>query len=175
MVVDGTSQAPWRACYTRSRHEKKVSERLERAGFEVFLPLVDQKREWHDRATIVEMPLFPSYLFARFDGCQLGQVMRTAGVATVVRFHGRLAAVPSHEIENIRRQVSGLDVSGHPLERRPALEDGDRVRVVERPFEGVEGIVAERRGERRVLVGGSETLGQGLKLELSVPSLEAVA
>lgn len=174
MIEQETKHEPWRACYTRSRHEKKVSDRLGRAGFEVFLPLVDQKREWHDRVKLVEMPLFPSYLFARFGERQLSQIMGTAGVAAVVRFHGSLASVPIREIENVRRLVEGFGEGDVPIERSAPIEAGSRVQVVEGPFEGLEGTVAERRGRNRVLVAGSETLGQGLRLELAESSLKAV-
>lgn len=174
-AVASRSRSEWRACYTRARHEKKVCERLTRDGFQVYLPLVDQVREWHDRTKVVEMPLFPSYLFARFGERELARVLGTAGVATIVRFQDRLGSIPVREIENVRRLVAGLGDSGTLLERCPVFETGDRVRVVAGPFEGIEGTMVEGRGKSRILVAGSETLGQGLRLELEASSLEAVS
>ena len=55
--------ARWYACYTRSRHEKRVAERLRQRGHTVFLPLVERVRQWHDRKKRVPWPLFPSYVF----------------------------------------------------------------------------------------------------------------
>ena len=51
-------QAQWYAIRTRSRHEKMVSDQLERQGIENFLPLVKHSRQWSDRVKEVELPLF---------------------------------------------------------------------------------------------------------------------
>ena len=53
----------WYAAYTRSRHEKRVLDRLQAMSIECFLPLCNTLSRWKDRNMFVQLPLFPGYLF----------------------------------------------------------------------------------------------------------------
>lgn len=157
----------WYACYTKGRHEKQVSRLLDERGFEVFLPVVSRLRRWHDREKVVEFPLFPSYVFARCHGTDLGRVIATPGVVEVVRFDGRPVAVPDEEIANIKRLSAGLSPDGPEPEVGPMLSAGQRVRITEGPLRDVRGIVARRPTQRRlVIVIGVTAINQGLRVEL---------
>ena len=52
----------WRAVYTKPRSEKKVAERLEEQGSEVYCPTQINLRQWSDRKKKVSAPVFPSYV-----------------------------------------------------------------------------------------------------------------
>jgi hypothetical protein len=39
----------WYVMYTRSRAEKKVADMLAEEGVEVYLPMVEELRQWSDR------------------------------------------------------------------------------------------------------------------------------
>ena len=71
-AVDMPEPLPWYALQTKARHEKVVSNYLKMQGVEEFLPLYKSRREWSDRVTVVELPLFGGYIFCRtgteFDG-----------------------------------------------------------------------------------------------------------
>src|SRR5438046_3559144 len=56
----------WYAIQTRSRHEEFVDSQLKQRGVTTFLPLVNELRRWSDRQKLVQLPLFSSYVFARF-------------------------------------------------------------------------------------------------------------
>src|SRR6266550_174131 len=58
---------PWFAVQTRARYENFAAKQLGGRGYEVFLPLYPCKRRWSDRMHEFEMPLFPGYLFCRFN------------------------------------------------------------------------------------------------------------
>lgn len=161
----------WYACYTRARHEKKVDRVLRDRGLESYLPTMPRERQWKDRRKIVEWPIFPSYVFARFTLQDVHRVLTTPGVATIVRHGEHPTPIPQAELENVRRFVEALTESGTEADVRPMVEEGQRVRVVEGPFEGVEGIVLERRTRWRVLVG-LESIGQGLEVDLDGRVLE---
>ena len=150
---DEEGERAWYACYTRARHEKRVNARLEERGFDTFLPLVPRVRQWHDREKVVQWPLFPSYVFARFDLGSLADVLRTPGVSTVVRFNGRPVPVPQEEIDSVRRFVDALqDRESEGWEPEPLVE---------------------RRGRQRALIQiGVEAIGQGVKVEVDANSLE---
>ena len=57
----------WFAVRTATGREKSVSQQLQSKGYEDFLPQYRSKRQWSDRTKDVEIPLFPGYLFCRFD------------------------------------------------------------------------------------------------------------
>jgi transcription antitermination factor NusG len=160
----------WYACYTRARHEKRVDEQLERRGFETYLPLLTQERQWSDRRKRVEFPMFPGYVFGRFKLEQLHDVLTVPGVATVIRHNGVPSPIHDEELENVRRFVAALAETGQVPDRSP-LEPGQPVRVTCGPFTGIQGVIVERRGRRRVLVG-LETIGQGMEIDIDGESLE---
>lgn len=164
----------WYACYTRARHEKRVEGLLRERGIESYLPQVTRTRQWKDRRKRVGFPLFPGYVFGHFTLRQLHPVLSTPGVSTIIRINGYPTPIPGADIENVRRFVAALEATGTEPEVRPFLSAGQRVRVADGPFEGVEGVVIEQRGRRRVLVG-LEAIGQGLEVDIPVRLLDAIA
>ncbi len=163
----------WYACYTRARHEKRVERQLEERGFESWLPVVERDRQWSDRTKRVEFPVFPSYVFCRFPASRIHEILTVPGVSTVVRIDGRPAAIRDEEMENIRRFVDALGSSQLEPEPVPFIREGQPVRVVDGPFEGVTGIAVERRGRRRVLVG-LDAIRQGFEVDVPAASLEPI-
>ncbi|MEX0892692.1 MAG: UpxY family transcription antiterminator [Gemmatimonadota bacterium] len=161
----------WYACYTRSRHEKRVETMLCRGGFESFLPLVPRETQWKDRKKVVAWPLFPSYVFGRFRETEIHRVLGIPGLATVVRSNGRPVAIHPDEIENVRCFANALVNAKVELVVRPFLAEGQWVRVKEGPFQGVKGVVVEQRNRRRVLIG-LKAIGQGLEVDFDVALLE---
>jgi Transcription termination factor nusG len=56
----------WFAISTRQHHEKHVAQYLADREIEHFLPLYRTVHQWtHYRKVILELPLFPGYLFVR--------------------------------------------------------------------------------------------------------------
>jgi transcription antitermination factor NusG len=160
----------WYACYTRARHEKRVDEQLSQRGFETYVPLLAQERQWSDRRKVVELPIFPGYVFSRFPLSALHEVLTVPGLATVIRHNGVPSPIRDSDLENVRRFVAALAETGQVPEPRP-LAPGEAVRVMHGPFAGVEGVVVERRGRRRVLVG-LQTIGQGMEIDIDGRNLQ---
>ncbi|HEX7050698.1 MAG TPA: UpxY family transcription antiterminator [Longimicrobiales bacterium] len=161
----------WYACYTRARHEKRVEELLRGRGVDSYLPLAPRLQQWKDRKKRVHFPLFPSYVFGRFTLREVHAVLTTPGVSTIVRANGYPTPIQEREIENIRRFAAAVASTGVEPERRPLLREGQRVRVIEGAFRDVEGVVIERRGRKRVLVG-IEAIGQGLEIDVDARLLK---
>lgn len=166
-------QPHWYACYTRARHEKQVEQLLRQRGYESYLPLVPQLRQWKDRKKLVEFPLFPSYVFGRFTLKELHGILTTPGISTIVRTNGYPTPIPDRDILNVQRFAQAIAQTGIETEQRPFLVEGQWVRVLEGPFEGVEGVVIEQRGRKRVLVG-VEAIGQGLEIDIDTRLLKPI-
>src|SRR3954453_3637035 len=165
------SAPQWWAAYTRGRHEKRAAALLEQRGIENFLPLHARMEQWNDRKKRVLWPLFPSYLFVRCDLRDLPRVLGGYGIVTVVRVGSTPMPVPDEEGENVRRFAAAIEAHGLEPELEPYLAVGERVCIGAGPLCGVEGIVVQRRGRPRVLVG-LQAVGQGLSVEVDAASLQ---
>lgn len=163
----------WFACYTRARHEKQVDRQLQERGLETFLPLLPRVSQWKDRKKVVEWPLFPSYVFVRVEPFDVHRVAGTPGVAGLVKTNGRPARIDDGELENVRRFARALAGGGVEVEQAPFLAEGEWVEVMDGPFQGVRGIVTERRNQRRVRVG-LKAIGQALEIDIDTRVLRPV-
>jgi transcription antitermination factor NusG len=81
----------WYAIYTKSRFEKKVFRDLAHSQYQVFLPLVTEKKHWSDRIKSVSVPLFPSYVFVKLLTQHQSKLYNYPGVVKLVSFEGNLA------------------------------------------------------------------------------------
>jgi transcription antitermination factor NusG len=138
----------WFALRAAPRHDKSVALTLHNNGFEECLPLYRSRRRWADRFKTVDLPLFPGYVFCKFNPCSLIPILNTPGVIDIVRAGRTLLTVDEREIENLKALVS----SGVPSEPWPYLEVGQHVRLHSGPLYGLEGLLVEvRRAPRLVL------------------------
>jgi len=156
----------WYALYTRSRHEKRVAEALEQRGFDVYLPVIPRVSDWHDRKKTVLWPLFPGYVFVRFNRASASQVLSVPGSVQVIGVAGQPAPIPDEDIDNVRIFVAALTTTGVPPAVREVLESGTPAQIISGPFAGVRGMVLEDRSGKVVLQVGLKVIGQGLRLEV---------
>jgi transcription antitermination factor NusG len=142
------SPYPWFALQVRTRNEAGVAEQLTGRGYERFLPLYKVRKRWSDRIKEVDAPLFPGYLFCRFDPQDRLPILKTPGVMQIVGFKNGPVAVDESEIQALHTVIA----AGAPHQPWPFLTAGDRVRIESGPLLGLEGILTEvRRGHRLVL------------------------
>jgi len=144
------SDAKWYAIRTRSRHEKVAARELDAQGIPVFLPLTTSIRQWSDRRTKVEMPLFPGYAFVRvdyFSGDRV-RVLRTTGVVDFVGQKAEGSSIPDEQIESIRTIL----IRNVPVKDHPFLNVGQRIRVRNGALSGVEGILVAVKGTRQLVI-----------------------
>jgi transcriptional antiterminator NusG len=163
--------AQWYAIRTRSRHEKVATRELEAQGIPVFLPLATSVRQWSDRKTKVEMPLFPGYAFVRVDflSSDRVRVLQATGVVSFVGPKPAEAAIPEEQIESIRTIL----LRKIPVEEHPFLTLGQRIRVRSGSLNGVEGILVAVKG-MRTLVISVEPIQRSVSINLEDYEVETV-
>ena len=167
-VSPAPATSAWYAVYTYPRHEKTVARYLDDQSFEIFLPLFTITSQWKDRRVRITQPLFPGYVFTRISLDKRVGVLGSPGVIRIVSFNGIPAPIDEAEIAAVRRCVTAVTIQPHPF-----LAIGERVRVREGVFEGVEGIVL-RRNNRCKLVVSLGLIGQGLAFEIESEQLESL-
>ena len=138
----------WYALQVRSRKENYIASQITGQGYECLLPTYRSMRKWSDRVKELEQPLFPGYLFCRFDICDRRPVITTPGVLQIVGSGRTPTAVSDEEIHALQLVVS----SGVSKEPWPYLEVGKRVRVDYGTLTGLEGILVSLKGNHRVVL-----------------------
>ena len=149
--------------YTAPRSEKKVEQRLREKGLEVYLPIVEEVRQWSDRKKKVEEPLIRSYIFVRISEKEYFDVLNTQHIVRFITFEGKAASIPENQIDTLRKLLSTdteVDVIDTPLEA------GDPVVVAKGPLLGLTGELLEYKQRKRVLV---KLLHTGKTLVVNLP------
>src|SRR5258707_1075677 len=76
----GMAVDPWFALRVKSNFEQTSARLLRCQGYEEFVPTYSARRQWTDRTKIVEVPLFPGYIFCRLNRWTLAPVIKTPGI-----------------------------------------------------------------------------------------------
>src|SRR6266849_2493502 len=155
------SREKWYALQLRTRWESSTATLLSGKGYQTFLPTFKTLKRMRGKSCEVNSPLFPGYVFCRFDAHRRLPVLLTPGVITVVG-RGRIPTpVEDSEIEAIQKVIS----TGIQVEPWPYLEVGQLVRIDDGALCGVQGILIGFRGTRRIVVSVS-LLRRSVALEI---------
>ena len=147
-MLSANSEFQWFALLVKSQHEKSVASALHGKGYEQFLPLYNVNRRWSDRIKQLALPLFPGYVFCRFDLNKRLGILVTPGVLQVIGAGKVPLPVDDREIEALRSIVK----SGLQAEPWPFVRVGQRVRIERGSLEGVEGILLAIKRPYRLVV-----------------------
>ena len=142
------TKLPWYALQVRARQEVLVADYLRGIGYDWFLPQCKVRKRWSDRVKNIELPLFPGYLFCRFNPHDRLPILKTPGVIQIIGNNRQPIPVDEQEI----RAIQALVASGVPNEPWPFMELGDRVRIESGPLRGLEGLLAEVKGNHRLVL-----------------------
>ena len=138
----------WYVLYVKSRTEKKVFQSLSEKGIEVYLPLQQKLRQWSDRKKIVEIPLFPGYVFVNISRSEYDNTLKTSNVVCYITFEGKAAIIRTQNIENLK-QILEQD----KIQVELTTEDlvlGDKVEILSGPLMGLKGELVEFKGKKKV-------------------------
>ncbi len=169
-VATQPADRPWYVFYTKSRHEKKVRDLLLRKGFDVFLPMTKELRQWSDRKKKVEAPLFRSYIFVLVEPHRFIDVLEVPGVSWQVR-NGQHPGIlhPSEYLALKRLLESGISLESTVL---PDLQVGDQVEVEEGALKGLVGTVFSNEPQKfNIVLRG---IGQLVRVEINPVLLKKI-
>ena len=139
---------PWQAIRTRSKHEKIAATGLASKGYEQFVPYYRSRRRWSDRTIVLDQPLFPGYVFCRFDPARRLPIVTTPGVISIVGFGEKPALVPDDEVCALKK----VTVSGLGVETCVSPKTGERVRISAGVLQGLQGILLRQKSDWRLVV-----------------------
>jgi|SRR5581483_1934322 len=148
----------WFAIRVKSNREKVAQQHLAGKGYEVFLPAYRPKED--ARRSLSELPLFPGYLFCRFDVNNRLPILIVPGVVHIVGFGRRPVPVDESELESVRILVK----AGLPLWPDEPYTIGQAIRIQKGPLTGAQGVIIGL-GEQRLVVSIS-LLQRSVSVEL---------
>jgi transcriptional antiterminator RfaH len=131
----------WYAVHTKTHCEAFARASLDSHGVEVFLPMLRELKLLNGKYRLTTSPLFPRYLFAKFDASnQLRAVTYARGVRNIVTFGGGPSMVDESIIDAIRNQLTD-GVAELPQDR---FSPGQVVRILNGPLCGLEAVFEKK-------------------------------
>ena len=131
----------WYAVNTKTRCEAIACASLDRHGVEVFLPMLRERKVLRGKCRPTTSPLFPRYLFAKFDlSSQLRAVTYARGVKSIVTFGSGPSMVDESIIHAIRSQATNgvIEIS------EDRFSSGQIVRIQDGPLCGLEAVFKKK-------------------------------
>lgn len=152
----------WYVAETLPRLEGVAQSRLTQQGFASFCPRFRRTRRHARRTDQVIVPLFPGYLFVRFDRDRdpWRSINGTRGVKRLVGCdRGYPRSMPEPAMAEIMARCDGEMVHGI----LPSLQPGQSVRLISGPFADMLGEITELDNHGRVrvlldLLGGPKNI-----------------
>ena len=159
----------WYALQVQPRCESRVSTTLSLKGYEVLSPTYSIKQRRNGQLIQKEAPLFPTYLFCRYNQSLPQRIVDSPGIVRFVSFGNTPVPIDDTEINSIRT----LYQSGVRAQPWQFIPHGTRVRIVNGALEGVEGIFVESKSAMRVVLNIT-LLYRSLMIELDGADIETV-
>ncbi len=136
----------WYVVQTKPNQENLAQGNLQRFGVEIFNPQLRQNRVIRGRRQTVICPLFPGYLFARFNmDTHYRAVNYAQGVRKLVAFGPVPVTVDEEIIESIKSRCHDGCVTVTPSSFTP----GQVVRIQEGPLRGLEAIFEQEMSDHQ--------------------------
>mgnify|MGYP001800009007 CR=1 FL=1 len=160
----------WYVLSVRPGFEKRIESNLKKGGIEVYLPIRKVVRQWSDRKKKIIVPLFSGYLFCRVSNREKYQVLIVNGVSKFVCVDGTCQAsvIPNEEIEMVRILEQGKpEISNEPF------YEGEEIKIVNGPFNGMSGVLIMKKGTKRLLVN-IISVGHSVTVDISPYEIEKV-
>ena len=157
----------WVVFYTAPRAEKAVNFRLQKKGYNTFLPLYLSGRVWKDRKKTIEMPLFASYIFVKAKDEIIGNITGIPGIVKVVYDQGQPAVITEEQVAHIHEFLK--ITAGY----RVAIAKGDEVKINRGLLSGKSGEII-RIGKEKVLLHIKQ-LGLSAVAEVDRTDIEVLA
>lgn len=158
----------WYAVRVRSRCEVRASESFRQRGLTAFNPTYRSARQWSDRVKQLDLPLFPGYVFCRFDASEPLSVLTTAGVVHIVSAGPSPLPVDDKEMDAVR----SICESGLPVAPAAPVAVGQEVTVIRGPLAGVDGKVVQIKEASR-LIAEISLLQRAVSVELDRSWIDA--
>jgi transcription antitermination factor NusG len=168
MDLNARSTKSWYPVYTQPRAEKKAYQALTDKGFEAYLPLHRQLKQWSDRKKWVEEPFIKSYIFVNIAQHEQADILMTKGISRFLYFMGKPASMPNRQITELKL----LMASPYELEvTEEDLQPGEKIMIKAGPLKGMTGEIISQRSQKQLILR-LESIGCSIIVHVAASYIE---
>lgn len=141
----------WYLLYCKRGEQLRAKAHLENQGVECFYPEIEVEKILRGKRQKVREPLFPSYMFVRFDfqqGPTFTTVRSTRGVADFIRFGSEPKEIQGDLVYELKQFGAALQA----MSRTEGPVKGQEIEVKSGQFKGLTAIYQEPDGESRSIM-----------------------
>jgi transcriptional antiterminator RfaH len=161
--VDVAENHRWYVLQTKPKQEARAELNLSRWQIETLAPrLREPQQSRSGEASYRIVPLFPNYLFARFDAARIAKVRLTRGIQRVVGFGECATPIDDDIIELIQSRICD-----DGFVRPPEIQPGDAVEIVHGPLRSLVGIFERYTSARDRVVILLTTIGAQARVQVA--------
>ena len=159
----------WYVLQFKPNSHFQAKKNLDRQGFETFLPLDDTTSRKSSRFINTSKPLFPGYMFIRFDKAETNwhKINNTYGVSRLITFNSILKSIPTSFVDSLMKRY---DLSGKLLPIKK-LKKGDQIKVLKGPFANFIATVEKYEDDQRIWIL-MDLMGRKSKIQAETVSLQ---
>ena len=162
----------WYLIHSKPTQEALALDKLQRQGFECYLPLISVEKLRSKLLVPVDEPLFPRYFFIRLDASQQGKswnsIRYTTGISRLVSFGNVPAKVDDALVSTIQAHLQAKSLE------QVLVAPAEQLRINQGPFVGLESIYQMADGVARVMVL-IEIMSKQVRLSIEPGSLSKQA
>jgi len=143
----------WYVARVQIRCEKKAAKRIESLGYETFIPVQEEIRQWSDRKKKIERILIPLVVFFRSDEIGAKQVERLSFVYGLLRAPGERhpAVIPDNQIHDLKFMIGNCnsEIVIEPI----SITAGESVKVIRGSLKGLHGrAITSTNGKSKIYI-----------------------
>ncbi len=140
----------WYLVYCKRGEQARAKMHLENQNVECFYPQIEVEKVLRKKKQVVKEPLFPSYVFVRFDyevGPSFTTVRSTRGITDFIRFGAYPQEIEGDLILELKKLEQYEAEDG--IKRIEMPNAGDEIEILEGQFAGITAIYQEPDGDKR--------------------------
>ena len=153
----------WIAVLVQVNCEKRTATRLSKAGYETYIPIQQELRQWSDRKKIIDCLIMPMVVFVRATVHEEEWLRNQSFIYKLLALPGSeesqkgfATPIPDNQIERLKFLLENAESE---VTITNNIKVGDIVRVASGPLKGLEGVVYENDEKSSIL--GVEINGLG--------------
>ena len=164
----------WYLVFTKPNQEAIAQCNLQRQGFQIYFPVLQQHKHRCNLYRVVTEPLFPRYLFIHLNSelNDWSKVRSTRGCISLIRFASLPARVPDALVEQLKQDETTRLAQAQT--NVPHFQAGDRVRVTHGLLTDYEGIIEIKNSQQRVTLLLTIAEGHTRSVNLSVHQVKVI-
>ncbi|MCL1067016.1 transcription/translation regulatory transformer protein RfaH [Shewanella olleyana] len=158
----------WYLLYCKPRSELRAQQNLAMQQIDSYLPIIQEEKTSQGKTKLVDVPLFPCYLFIYFDPAEVSvsRIHSTRGASRIIGCKEAMTPIDERIIQQIKQRVMQ-----HKPEIDKGLQPGDKVKFTEGPFVDIEAIFEEKNAEKRCFVL-FDIMGQQKRMSVKIQDIE---